>query len=151
MTAAATPFSFVLETPAATPEEARRHYLAKLSVETDPADVHLDLERGKKGFVVVDVRAKEAYAERHVPGALNLPARTISAETTAHLSKDDVIVTYCWGPGCNGSTKAAARFAALGFRVKEMIGGIEYWVKEGHATEGTAPRGTPVYAHRGDT
>jgi rhodanese-related sulfurtransferase len=151
MTASTTPFSFVLETPAATPEEARRHFLAKLSVETDPADVHLDLERGKKGFVVVDVRTKESFVERHVPGARNLPSRTISAETTAQLSRDDVIITYCWGPGCNGSTKAAARFAALGFRVKEMLGGLEYWVKEGHATEGTAPRGTPVYAHRGDT
>ncbi|NTX06307.1 rhodanese-like domain-containing protein [Myxococcus sp. CA040A] len=144
----ATPFSFVLETPAATPEEAHRHFLAKLSVETDAADLHLDLERGKKGFVVVDVRSPDAYAERHIPGALNLPARTLSATTTAHLSKDDVIVTYCWSPGCNGSTKAAARLSALGFRVKELIGGIEYWVKEGYATEGTAPQGQPVYAER---
>ncbi|WP_246136970.1 rhodanese-like domain-containing protein [Myxococcus llanfairpwllgwyngyllgogerychwyrndrobwllllantysiliogogogochensis] len=79
---------------------------------------------------------------------LNLPARTLSATTTAHLSKDDVIVTYCWSPGCNGSTKAAARLSALGFRVKELIGGIEYWVKEGYATEGTAPQGQPVYAER---
>jgi hypothetical protein len=29
-------FSFVLEFPAATPDEARRHFAAKLSVETDP-------------------------------------------------------------------------------------------------------------------
>ncbi|MFY2562547.1 rhodanese-like domain-containing protein [Corallococcus terminator] len=148
MSAPATPFSFVLETPAASPEEAHRHFLAKLSVETDAADLHLDLERGKKGFVVVDVRSPDAYAERHIPGALSMPARTLSAATTASLSKDDVIVTYCWSPGCNGSTKAAARLSALGFRVKELIGGIEYWVKEGYATKGTAPQGQPVYAER---
>jgi len=149
MTSPSTPFSFVLEIPAATPEAAHRHFLARLSVETDAADVFLDLDRKKKGFVVVDSRSKEAYAERHIPGALSMPTRTISAESTAHLSKDDVIVTYCWGPGCNGSTRAAARFAALGFRVKEMLGGIEYWVKEGYATEGTAPQGSPVYPERG--
>ncbi|MCY0998712.1 rhodanese-like domain-containing protein [Myxococcus sp. MISCRS1] len=143
-----TPFSFVLEVPAASPEEARRHFLAKLSVETDAADVHLDLERGKKGFVVVDTRSPDAYAERHIPGARSLPTRSISETTTAGLSKDDVIVTYCWGPGCNGSTRAAAKLAALGFRVKEMLGGIEYWVKEGYATEGTAPQGQPVYTER---
>jgi hypothetical protein len=41
------------------------------------------------------------------------------------------VVTYCWGPGCNGATRAALEFARLGFRVKEMIGGYEYWVREG--------------------
>lgn len=144
-------FSFVLETPAATPEAARQHFLAKLSVETDPADLRLDLERGRKGFVVVDTRSPEAYARRHIPGALNIPGRTVSAETTAALSKDDVIVVYCWSPGCNGATKAAVRFAALGFRVKELLGGIEYWVKEGCPTEGTLPQGVPVFGMKGET
>ena len=41
------------------------------------------------------------------------------------------VVTYCWGPGCNGATRAALEFARLGYRVKEMIGGYEYWVREG--------------------
>jgi rhodanese-related sulfurtransferase len=41
------------------------------------------------------------------------------------------VVTYCWGPGCNGATRAALEFARLGYRVKEMIGGFEYWVREG--------------------
>ena len=29
--------------------------------------------------------------------------------------------------GCNGATKAAMQLSALGFAVKEMIGGMEYW------------------------
>jgi rhodanese-related sulfurtransferase len=41
------------------------------------------------------------------------------------------VVTYCWGPGCNGATRAALAFARLGYPVKEMIGGYEYWVREG--------------------
>lgn len=143
-------FSFVLETPAAAPEAARQHFLAKLSVETDAADLKIDLERGARGIVVLDVRSAEAYARRHIPGALSLPGRTITAETTAHLSKDDVLVTYCWSPGCNGSTKAAAALAGLGFKVKELIGGIEYWVKEGFPTEGSLPEGTPVFGMKGE-
>jgi rhodanese-related sulfurtransferase len=67
-----------------------------------------------------------------VPGAISLPYREIDAAAVSDFSGDDVVVTYCWGPGCNASTKAALRFANLGFRVKEMIGGIEYWRREGY-------------------
>jgi len=42
-----------------------------------------------------------------------------------------LVVTYCWGPACNGATRAALEFARLDYRVKEMIGGYEYWVREG--------------------
>ncbi|MEO3867484.1 rhodanese-like domain-containing protein [Nonomuraea sp. B12E4] len=42
-----------------------------------------------------------------------------------------VAITYCWGPGCNGATRAALEFARLGYQVKEMIGGYEYGVREG--------------------
>jgi rhodanese-related sulfurtransferase len=130
-----TPASWVLETPAADPQTARAHFAAKLTVETDPSDVAGDLERGAGGFVVVDARSPDAYASGHVPGALSLPYRTITLQTTAQLSKDNAIVVYCWGPACNAAAKAAVRLASLGFRVKEMIGGIEYWEREGYAVE----------------
>jgi rhodanese-related sulfurtransferase len=48
---------------------------------------------------------------------------------------DTLFVVYRWGPGCNGSTKAAPRLSQLGCAVKELIGGIEYWRKEGYAIE----------------
>ena len=139
-------FSFVLEHAAAEPDAAGRHFLAKLAFETDAADVHLDMERGHPGIVLVDSRSPEAYARCHIPGAINLPTRTISAATAASLPRDQVIVTYCWGPGCNGSTRAAAKLAALAFRVKEMIGGIGYWRKEGLPVEGSSPDDAPLYA-----
>ncbi|HSE40150.1 MAG TPA: rhodanese-like domain-containing protein [Acidobacteriota bacterium] len=124
-------FSLVLETPAAEPQEAYRHFAMKLAVETDPSDVMLDLQRGQSGFTIMDVRSKDDFEECHIEGAISIPYRQINAETTSGLSKDKVIVTYCWGPGCNASTKGAMRLAALGFRVKEMIGGLEYWQREG--------------------
>src|SRR5918994_2046182 len=129
-------FSFVLEYPPANPEEARRHFAAKLSVETDPYDVKTDLDRVPDAFVLADVRSANAYRECHAVGAISLPARQINAETTRHLDKQVPIVTYCWGPGCNSSTKAALRLTALGFQVKEMIGGLEYWRPEELPIEG---------------
>jgi rhodanese-related sulfurtransferase len=134
-------FSFVLETPAAEPNATCLHYSGKLAYETNPSDVHTDLENGVRGFVLVDARNKDAFDERHLPGAMNVPYRTISAETTKNLSKERPVVVYCWGPGCNAATKAAVRLSTLGFRVKEMIGGIEYCQKEGYPTEGTKANG----------
>lgn len=121
--------SAVLSTPAAPVVEALPHFRARLAFETDPADVYADLSAGVQGFVVIDARTPEFYARGHVPGAINIPHRTISAETTAHLSKDMLLVTYCDGPGCNASLKAAVKFSELGFRVKEMTGGWDWWVR----------------------
>jgi len=45
------------------------------------------------------------------------------------------VVVYCWGPGCNGSTRAALAFSLLGYEVREMIGGFEYWAREGLPVE----------------
>lgn len=134
---AASPPSQVLETPAPDPAGAHRHFAAKLAVETDPADVQADLRAGSADFLLVDTRSPEAFAAGHIPGAVNLPHARIDAETTAGWPRDRLVVTYCWGPGCNGSTKAALRLSALGFAVKEMIGGIEYWRREGYPIAGT--------------
>jgi rhodanese-related sulfurtransferase len=149
MTAAATArpvsHSFVLEHPAAPAQEAHRHFTSKLAVETDPSDVHADLERGVRRIVVVDARSPQHFAECHVPGAINLPHRSITAESTAALARDVCVVVYCWGPACNAATKAGARLSALGFQVKEMIGGLEYWRHEGYAVEGTLGTEAPLH------
>jgi rhodanese-related sulfurtransferase len=137
-------FSLVQETPPAPPEEAFRHFVAKLSVETDPADVRLDLQRGQQSFVLLDVRSAQDFDECHIPGAINLPARRITAESASDLSKERLLVVYCWSPGCNAATKAAARLSALGFQVKEMIGGIEYWRREGGAVVGALADDAPL-------
>lgn len=90
--------SRVMETPAASPDLAFTHFTSSLSFETDPSDVYFDLKNGEDGFVVVDARSPEAFAEAHIPGAINLPHRTINKHSTAHLPKDKVIVTYCFTP-----------------------------------------------------
>ncbi|QGG56378.1 rhodanese-like domain-containing protein [Paenibacillus sp. B01] len=138
------PISLVHETPAASPEEARRHFLGKLSVETDPSDVRHDQLAGLDSFLLVDVRAASAYAERHAAGAVSLPYGDISPDSTAGWPKDRLLVLYCWSPACNGAAKAGLRFSELGFRVKEMLGGIEYWQRDGFPVEGSRAGSAPV-------
>lgn len=123
--------SLVRQFAAADPEQALRHFTSRLVFEADAADVAHDLEAGVDGVIVVDARIPEFYARGHVPGAHNLPHRTITAESTAWIPREAVIVTYCDGIGCNASTKAAIKLSALGFRVKEMIGGIDWWKRDG--------------------
>lgn len=130
-------FSFATENPAAEPENARAHFQSRLSFETDPWDVMTDMERGRTDFIVIDTRSPADYAAKRIAGAINLPYRSMNAETTAHLPKEKLMVTYCSGPGCNASTKGALKLASLGFRVKELIGGLEYWIKERGQVEGT--------------
>jgi len=117
---------------AAEPATALRHFAGRLAVETDVADVAAALGAGgDPGFVLLDARSPESYAAGHLPGARRLP-RPFAAADVAALG-DALLVVYCWGPACNGATKAAAELAALGRPVKEMLGGFEYWAREGHA------------------
>ncbi|MCD9880643.1 rhodanese-like domain-containing protein [Streptomyces guryensis] len=132
--------SRVLGVRPASPENAYAYFQGfRLACETDPFDVHHDLEEGVSGLVVLDVRRTAAYATEHVRGAVSLPHQDISHETVKELAPEPLYVTYGWGPSCNGGTRAAAKLSALGFKVKEMIGGFEYWKRGGYPTE----EGTP--------
>jgi len=125
----------VTRVPAAEPAEAVDRLAARFRFETDCADVASDLAHGVGGFVVVDARSPEKYAAGHVPGAVNLPTRGITEQSTAGLDRGQLYVTYCDGPHCNGSTRSALRLAELGFRVKEMLGGFHFWTIDGHPVE----------------
>jgi rhodanese-related sulfurtransferase len=134
--------SNVLEHPAAPVPEALTHFRDRLAFETDCADVHADLAAGITGFTVVDCRTAKQFATGHVPGAVNLPHRQITADSVAALlPPDDLLVTYCNGPHCNASTRGAVRLVELGRRVKEMPGGMEGWRSEGLPTETTLVHG----------
>jgi rhodanese-related sulfurtransferase len=113
---------------------AVEHYRNKLSFETDAWDLNEMLRQGGN-IVVVDARSEAAYAREHIPGAVNLPHRTMNRESTRHLDSTALYVTYCDGIGCNASTKGALKLSELGFQVKELIGGIDWWKRDGYPTE----------------
>ena len=127
--------SAVLGVAPADPARAGAHFAARLAFEADVSDVHADLLAGVGGVVVVDTRSEAAWTQGHLPGALHLPTAQIAERAPGLIDPSLVVVTYCWGPGCNGATRAALAFARLGYRVKEMLGGFEYWVREGFAYE----------------
>jgi rhodanese-related sulfurtransferase len=124
----------VTATAAADPAAALAHFSARLQFETDAADVAVGLSTGRPGFVLIDARSPEAYEAGHLPGALNL-RRPFDPDELAALPQGPVVV-YCWGPGCNAADRAAVELAAAGRQVKAMLGGFEYWVREGHPVEG---------------
>lgn len=109
-------------------------FAAKLEYETDPSDVHAAQKAGAS-LVVVDVRSDEAWAQGRVPGALHMHYSEIARRAPEEIPADASVVVYCWSPGCNAGAKGALEFARLGFEVREMIGGFEYWVREGYPVE----------------
>jgi rhodanese-related sulfurtransferase len=125
------PASSVTAIPAAASAVAQAHFAARLSLETDCADVHEALLNGPVDFVLIDARGPSAYARSHVPGALNLPHREMTAERMAVWPDTTLFVVYCAGPHCNGADRAALRLSQLGRPVKLMIGGITGWADEG--------------------
>lgn len=124
--------SLVTAVPAAPSSDAVRHFQLRLSVETDCADVHAALAGGAPDFVLLHaVGSPQAFARRHIPGAVHLPHRAISAGSLARWPADTLFVTYCAGPHCNGADRAALKLALLGRPVKIMIGGMTGWADEG--------------------
>jgi len=117
-------------------DEQIKYYEAKLAYEMDPSDLFDALSKGEK-IIALDARKSFGFDAEHIPTAINIPHREMNAETTKHLDRDFTYVTYCDGIGCNASTKGALNMVKLGFKVKELIGGITWWKFDGYATEGT--------------
>lgn len=117
--------------------EQIEHYANKLAFEIDSWDLSIAIDAGEN-VVVIDARSPEAYAREHIPAAISLPHRAIGDATTASIDRAALVVTYCDGIGCNASTKGALAMARLGFRVRELIGGLDWWKRDGHPTHGAA-------------
>ncbi|MGQ2913549.1 rhodanese-like domain-containing protein [Microbacterium aurantiacum] len=125
-----------------TPEDTVAYFRRRLQHETDPADVYAAQRAGYR-FVILDVRNAEAWAQGRIQGALHLPHADLPARAPRELDPAVPVVVYCWSPGCNGGVRGALALASLGYDVKEMNGGFEYWAREGLPTvddDGPLPR-----------
>jgi rhodanese-related sulfurtransferase len=111
-------------------------YQNKLDFEMDPSDLYNALENGEN-VIPLDTRQKFGFDKEHIPGAINIPHRNMDEDSTSHLDRTKTYVCYCDGTGCNASTKGSLNMTKLGFKVKELIGGIEWWKFDGYETEGT--------------
>ncbi|MFY3383909.1 rhodanese-like domain-containing protein [Paracidovorax sp. MALMAid1276] len=136
------PASTVLSFPAPTPAQSCEFMAAKLSFHADAWDVAEDLRNGVDAIVVIDTRSPDHYRQGHVPGALSFPHHTMDERSTQQLDPGKVYITYCDGIGCNGSTRGAYKLARLGFTVKEMLGGLDFWIRDGQPVATGTERGT---------
>jgi rhodanese-related sulfurtransferase len=63
-----------------------------------PKDVDLEEMRRlvEEGAQVVEVLPAREYAEEHLPGAVNIPLKSLSDATAARLDTRRPVVVYCW-------------------------------------------------------
>jgi rhodanese-related sulfurtransferase len=79
------------------------------------------------------------YDAEHLPGAVNLPG-DLTPRLAAELVEDPArnVVTYCSGPSCARSKRAAAAFLRLGYTdVRVYAGGKTDWAAAGLPFHGT--------------
>jgi rhodanese-related sulfurtransferase len=48
------------------------------------------------GAQLVEVLPEAEYLEEHLPGAINLPLRQLTADSVAPLDRGRPVVVYCW-------------------------------------------------------
>ena len=111
------------------------YFQSKLDFELDPWDLFTAMAKGEN-VIPVDTRRPELYNEEHIPGALSLSHREMDENSTKSLDKSMTYACYCKGVGCNASTRGALKMSKLGFKVKELYGGLAAWKNDGYATDG---------------
>ena len=79
-----------------------------------------------RAVTVLDVRPQDEFALGHLPGAVNIPLRTLKARL-AELDTAQEIVAYCRGEYCVLSFEAVALLRARGFKVRRLEDGLPEW------------------------
>ena len=78
------------------------------------------------GYIILDVRRADEFAEGHIPGAINIPNESIgTAEISELPDKDQLILVYCRSG--NRSKQASKKLVALGYTNIVEFGGIIDW------------------------
>ena len=49
-----------------------------------------------RGAQLAEVLPRDEYEEEHLPGAIHLPLKSLTAETAAVLDRSRPVIVYCW-------------------------------------------------------
>jgi rhodanese-related sulfurtransferase len=101
-------------------------FKAKAAAYTSPMAVKAMIGSGKTDFVLVDVRIPGPQLTWRIPSAVAIPAPAMQ-QRFSELSKEKLIVLYCWDTWCSLATTAALVLLSHGYRVKELYGGVTAW------------------------
>lgn len=89
----------------------------------DEAKALMDSE---DGYIILDVRTPEEFAERHIEGAILIPDYGIGEKAESILTdKEQLILVYCRSG--RRSKNAANELATLGYTNIKEFGGINDW------------------------
>jgi rhodanese-related sulfurtransferase len=83
-------------------EELVANFTSRLAFETDPSDVHADIEQSKRS-VLVDVRGQSSWDQGRAVGAVHMHHSEIADRAPKEIPMDMPVVVYCWGPGCSAT------------------------------------------------
>jgi rhodanese-related sulfurtransferase len=50
----------------------------------------------KQGAQLVEVLPAAEFAEEHLPGAINIPLKELTAESTQQLDRSRAVIAYCY-------------------------------------------------------
>jgi ArsR family transcriptional regulator len=78
------------------------------------------------GVMVLDVRPEDEFSLGHLPGAVNIPLRTLKTRLS-RLKRSQEIIAYCRGPYCVLSYEAVAALRRLGFKARRLEDGLPEW------------------------
>ena len=111
---------------AAACEAAQENNLGYEQISGAEAKALMDTEAG---YVIIDARTEEEFAEGHIPGAVLIPEYKISEKAEDMLpDKDTLILVYCRSG--RRSKLAAEELVKLGYTSVKEFGGIIYWEYE---------------------
>jgi len=110
------------------------YFKQKEEATISPMGLNKLMQQSPQDVQVVDVRVGPVTTK--IRGALTIPLDQLH-ERMSELSKDKLIVVYCWETWCSLATKAAIQLLDSGFEVKEFFGGIKAWETMGFDSEST--------------
>jgi len=94
---------------------------------------------------LVEVLPPAEFKREHLPQAINLPLREMSATTAKILRKDVAVIVYCADFQCDLSARAAWRLESMGFQeVYRYTPGKADWLAAGWETEGEQAKKTRI-------
>lgn len=80
----------------------------------------------ESGYLIVDVRRPNEFAEGHIEGAINVPNEGIAEEMPEELpDKDQLLLIYCRTG--RRSKEASEKLAKIGYKNVYEFGGINTW------------------------
>lgn len=114
---------------ASTPAPSSSQASTAASYQQVSAQEAADLMASESGYVIVDVRTQEEFAEGHIPDAICIPVETIGSEDPAELADhEQLILVYCRSG--NRSKQASQKLADMGYTNVVEFGGINSWPGE---------------------